>query len=332
MLRQMIAQTIAGFGVVQLDRDGRRYVYPPDYPNLERIEASIELSASHDDGDVEGLKVDPDRYAAQDAYFSTGHAQSPDFVKSMAEVIDARFGALLDEVLSDSRKAGTLRRIGDQLAAGGNVINAVPHGPLLDIGLLHAMAYIGLSRLGYQTKIGIVISHGVAGRGKRFNDELVCLANALDWACDKIWYVTPQTANARASSYAEVAEAEHIRQRNAVVRYDIASTLDEGGILITVAPSATSTRRDAAGVHWLQIPTLGTMKLMSHSQTRIAIAVGRFLGASSPSYDLDDELMQLGGNAEALAAQGEELMSRMVSAMRAIDPLETYEVGRPRAR
>lgn len=328
----MIAQSIAGFGVVAADRGGRRYVYPPDYPNLERIEASIELSASHDDGDVEGLKVDPDRYPAQDAYFSSGRAEPPDFVQSMAEVIDPRFGALVDEVLADDRLAANLRRIGDHLAAGGNVINAVPHGPLLDIGLLHAMAYIGLSRLGYQPTIGIVISHGVAGRGKRFNDDLVCLADALDWACDKIWYVTPQTANARASTYAEVAAAEHIRQRNAVVRHDIASTLDDGGTLITVAPSATSTRRDAAGVHWLQTPTLGTMKLMSHPQTQVAVAVGRFLGAAAPSYDLDGEFLRLGGNADALTAQGDELMSRMVTGMRAIDPLETYEVGRSRVR
>jgi hypothetical protein len=332
MLRQMIARTIAGFGVVEADRGGRRYVYPPDYPNIERIEASIELSASHDDGDVEGLKVDPDRYAAQDAYFSSGRAQSPDFVRSMAEVIDSRFGGLVDDVLSDDRRTATLRKIGDHLAAGGNLINAVPHGPLLDIGLLHAMAYIGLARLGYNAKIGIVISHGVAGRGKRFNDELVCLADALDWACDKVWYVTPQTANARASSYAEVAADDHIRQRNAVVRHDIAETLDAGGALITVAPSATSTRRDAAGVHWLQTPTLGTMKLMSHPQTLVAVAVGRFLGASAPSYDLNEELRQLGGDAEALVTQGDALMSRMVDGMRAVDPVETYEVGRPRVR
>jgi hypothetical protein len=328
----MIAQTIAGFGVVAADRGGRRYIYPPDYPNIERIEASIELSASHDDGDVEGLKVDPDRYPAQDAYFSAGSAQSPDFVRSMAEMIDPRFGGLVDAVVTDERRAGLLRKIGDHLAAGGNVINAVPHGPLLDIGLLHAMAYIGLARVGYQTKIGIVISHGVAGRGKRFNDELVCLADALDWACDKVWYVTPQTANAKASSYAEVAADDHIRQRNAVVRHDIAETLDAGGVLITVAPSATSTRRDAAGVHWLQTPTLGTMKLMAHPQTLVAVAVGRFVGAATPSYDLDEGLLQLGGDAAALGAQGDDLMTRMVTAMRAADPLETYEVGRPPVR
>src|SRR6059058_3285920 len=117
----MIARTIAGFGVVEAERGARRYVYPPDYPNLERIEASIELSASHDDGDVEGLKVDPERYPAQDAYFSTGRAQSADFVNSMAEVIDSRFGALLDEVLQDERRVATLRRIGDHLASGGNI-------------------------------------------------------------------------------------------------------------------------------------------------------------------------------------------------------------------
>lgn len=327
MLMQMTAETIAGFGVVTADRDGRRYVYPPDYPNLERIEASIELSASHDDGDVEGLKVDPDRYAAQDAYFSTGTSQSADFVRSMASVIDGRFNDVVAQVLADPRRVDVLRRIGDQLAAGGNIINAVPHGPLLDIGLLHAMAYVGLTELGYQTKIGIVISHGVAGRGKRFNDDLVCLADALDWACDKVWYVTPQTPNTHGSSYADVATEDHIRTRNLIVRHDIAATLDTGGVLVTVAPSATSTRRDSAGVHRLQTPTLGTMKLMAHPKSLVAVAVGRFLGTAVPSYDVHPDLLQLGGDGETLSRQGDELMARMAEGMRRVDPSETYEVS-----
>ncbi|MBV9485361.1 MAG: hypothetical protein JO246_04830 [Frankiaceae bacterium] len=320
---------IAGIGVTEIDRGGRRYAYPLDYPNLERIEASIQLSASHDDGEVEGLKVDPDSYAAQDAYFSTGKAQSPDFVKAMAEVIDPRFDALLSDVLADERKVDTLRRMGDHLATGGNIVNAVPHGPLLDIGLQHAMAFVGLSRLGYRFTIGIVISHGVAGRGKRFNDDLVCLADALDWACDRVWYVTPQTPKTRQSSYAEVVSAEHIQHRNAIVRADIAAAQDEGGILITVAPSATSIRTDSHGTHWLEAPTLGTMRLMSHPKTQVAIAVGRVLGAATPSYDLVPEFLTLDSDVDELSSQADELMARMVEGMRLADPGERYEIGRP---
>jgi hypothetical protein len=326
----MTTREIAGIAIQEVDRNGRRYAYPLDYPNLERIEASIELSASHDDGDVEGLKVDPDRYAAQDAYFSAGQAQSPAFVQSMADVIDPRFGPLVEGVLADPRRTGILRQMGDHLAAGGNVINAVPHGPLLDIGLLHAMAYIGLARLGYEVRIGIVISHGVAGRGKRFNDDLVCLADALDWACDKIWYVTPQTPKTRRSSYAEVVSSEHIRQRNAVVRADIAAEQDRGGILLTVAPSATSNRTDSSGTHWLQAPTTGTMRLMAHPRTVVAIAVGRLLGTADPSYDVVKDFMSLqGDDVDVLSAQADELMAHMVHGMRAVDPGTTYEIGRP---
>jgi hypothetical protein len=72
------------------------------------------------------------------------------------------------------------------------------------------------------------------------------------------------------------------------------------------------------------------MKLMAHPKTLIAIAVGRFLGATAPSYDIDETLLQLGGDAQALATQSDDLMSRMVRGMRAVDPQEIYEVGRPR--
>jgi hypothetical protein len=324
----MGTRRIADIEVKELERSGRTYAYPLDYPNLERIEASIQLSASHDDGDVEGLKVDPDRYFAQDAYFSTGTAQSPEFVKAMAEVIDPRFDALLDGVLADPRRTARLHEMGAVLQAGGNVINAVPHGPLLDIGLQHAMAYIALARLGYEFTIGIVISHGVAGRGKRFNDDLVCLADALDWACDRVWYVTPQTPKTRQSSYAEVVSSVHIRERNAVVRADIAAAQDAGGILITVAPSATSNRTDSYGTHWLESPTLGTMRLMAHPKTQLAIVAGRVLGAATPSYDIVDEFVQLVDDDE-LPTQADELMARMVAGMRAADPGERYEIGRP---
>src|SRR5262249_1527184 len=152
-----------------------------------------------------------------------------------------------------------------------------PHGPLLDIGLQHAMVYVGLTRLGFEFSIGIVISHGVAGRGKRFNEDLVCLADALDWACDRVWYVTPQTPKTRQSSYAEVVSSQHIRERNAIGRADISAAQDAGGQLITIAPSATTIRTDSHGTHWLESPTLGTMRMMSHPKTQVAIAVGRVL-------------------------------------------------------
>ena len=68
----MIERAVAGIALQEADRNGRRYAYPMDYPNEDRIESSIQLSAHHSDGDVEALKVDPETYAAQDAFFSTG--------------------------------------------------------------------------------------------------------------------------------------------------------------------------------------------------------------------------------------------------------------------
>jgi hypothetical protein len=326
----MIERTVAGIAVQEADRNGRRYVYPMDYPNYERIEASIELSAVHDNGDVEGLKVDPETYAAQDAFLSTGTAQPADFVQTMACLIDPRFTALLEGALADPATVAAYHSLGKHLEAGGNVINAVPHGPLLDIGLLHATSYIVLTRLGYAPKMGIVISHGISGRGKRFGDDLVCLADALDWACNKVWYVTPRTSNVRESTYVELVPGERITQHNAVVRLDIAETLDEGGYVITAAPSATSNRVGPDGVHLIEPPTLGTLRLMSHPRTLVAIAAGRVLGAPTPSYSLAPDFKILAGNGEQLNAQGAELIDQLAAEMNRIAAPTRYSVRPPR--
>lgn len=322
----MIERAVAGIALQEADRNGRRYAYPMDYPNEDRIEASIQLSAHHSDGDVEDLKVDPETYAAQDAFFSTGTAKGPDFVQAMACLIDPRFEGLLDRVLNDDASVAAFHKLGEHLESGGNVFNTVPHGPLLDIGLLHATAYIALSRLGYAPKMGIVISHGVAGRGKRFGDNVVCLADALDWACDKVWYVTPRTTRVRESSYVELVPGERITEQNAIVRTDIAESLDAGGFVITVAPSATSNKRNPAGGFFMERPTLGTLRLMSHPQSWIALVAGRILGADKPSYYLVPEFPVLGGNGEQLNAQGAEIISRMCDEMNRIDAPTSYIV------
>jgi hypothetical protein len=324
----MITRSIAGVTIQEIDRNGRRYAYPMDYPNVERIQASIELSAQHDDGDIEGLKVDPDNYPAQDAYFSTGTAQGPKFLTSMCSIVDPRFEDLLSMVLADERATEMFHRIGAHLESGGNVFNAVPHGPLLDIGLLHSTAYLALAHLGYSPRMGIVISHGISGRGKRFGEDLVCLADALDWACDKVWYVTPRTANVRESTYVDLVSGERITEHNAIVRADIADTLDSGGYVITAAPSATSNRVAADGTHLIEPPTLGTLRLMSHPKTVIAIAAGRVLGAKEPSYSLLPDLPVLSGNGAELTAQGEALIERLCAEMNAIDPDHSYAVRR----
>jgi hypothetical protein len=322
----MIERVVAGITLLEADRNGRRYAYPMDYPNEDRIEASIQLSAHHNDGDVEDLKVDPETYPAQDAFFSTGSAKSPDFVQGMACLIDPRFEGLLDRVLDDDAIAASFHKLGEHLEAGGNVFNTVPHGPLLDIGLLHATAYIALARLGYTPKMGIVISHGVAGRGKRFGDDIVCLADALDWACDKVWYVTPRTSRVKESSYVELVPGERITEQNAIVRSDIAEALDTGGYCVTVAPSATSNKRNPDGGFFIEAPTLGTLRLMSHPQSWVALAAGRVLGAERPSYSLASDFPVLGGNGEQLNTQGAELITRMCAELNRIDAPTSYTV------
>jgi hypothetical protein len=118
---------------------------------------------------------------------------------------------------------------------------------------------------------------------------------------------------------------ERITQHNAVVRLDIANTLDLGGYVITAAPSATS-NRVSGGMHMIEPPTLGTLRLMSHPKTWIAIAAGRVLGAPTPSYSMLPEFPILAGNGEQLLTQGKELINQLTAEMNRIDAPTRYAV------
>ena len=108
----------------------------------------------------------------------------------------------------------------------------------------------------------------------------------------------------------------------------IAETLDTGGFVVTAAPSATSNRVTGDGTQMIEPPTLGTLRLMSHPKTVIALAAGRVLGATIPSYSLIPDLPVLAGTGAELTAQGNALIDRLCVEMNAIDPDPTYSVRR----
>ncbi|MFI5270563.1 MAG: hypothetical protein ACHQT9_00775 [Candidatus Saccharimonadales bacterium] len=302
------------------------YIYPVDRAKIDHIRLAVELSSSHATGDIVPLDADPDRFPAQGSYFMSSTPKPPEFCRLVGKEIDPRFPSILDAVLADPRKEDILKRIGDTLAAGNNVVNAVPHGSLKDIGMLHGIMVLGLAELDYDVRSGTIISQGVTGLGKKFAGELVPLTNALGYASNKVWYVTPRTKNAENSRYANEVPAELIDQQNRVNRADIVTEQRVGGMVITAAMSGTSFVPDGDHLRVLP-PNLSTLRLFAHSNTFVAVVSGDIDGREDFVYEISPELRQLSGTDEELVRQGDELMQEMTDGLN-IDDSETFVYDR----
>jgi hypothetical protein len=326
-------------GLTRAEIDRTTYTYPDPRMSLEHVKLSMELSSAHADDDrIVRLETNPKLYPAQDAYIMEGKPQDCEFIVNMGNHIDACFGGMLDHMLDDPKQKATLHHMGKLLTSGETVVNAVPHGPLLDIGLLHAAAHAGLGRLGYKNRAGIIISQGVTGLASEFNGVDVPLSTALSWACHKIWLVTPRTENVRNSLFSRVVPEEYINHRNHVVRDDVAAeqsvTYDADGhrrvgTLITAALSGTTDRQSADGIYRLAPPTLGTLRMFARQNTRIVVNVGGVQDEANPSIKIQPELFQLRGDDQAIRALGDVIMGRTAEGLndRDSDKVFAYDKG-----
>jgi hypothetical protein len=302
------------------------YIYPLERAKVDHILLAVELSSSHATGDIVPLDADPDRFPAQGSYFMSSTPQTPEFIRLVGKEIDSRFPAIVDAVLDDPRKKDMLKRIGDTLAAGNNVVNAVPHGSLKDIGMLHGIMVIGLAELDYDIRSGTIISQGVTGLGKEFAGKLLPLTNALGHASNKVWYVTPRTKNAKNSRYANEVPQELIDQQNRVNRVDIETEQKVGGMVITAAISGTSFVPDGDRL-LIHPPNLSTLRLFAHSNTFMAVVSGDIDGREDYVYEISSDLRQLSGTDEELVQQGDEIMQEMTDGLN-IDGDQTFVYNR----
>jgi hypothetical protein len=308
---------IAGVELERVEVEGVTYTYPADRMPHEHLALATDLSSAHADGDdIVMLETDPEAYPAQGAYFLASEPRDHEFVTNMGNQVDSRFENMLDRMLEDKQQVKMLDRIAEHLESGGNIVNAVPHGSLLDIGVMHGLAYAALARNEVTFRSGIDISHGITGLGREFGGHKVALATALSWACHKIWFVTPRTENAARSEYSQVVPNSQIDQQNRVARADIAAEQDTGGMLITAALSATSYKL-VGDARQLMAPTLGTLKMFVHPRTQLSVTVGEIQSAQQPIYEFNSRLWQLSEDEPVLKAQGDEILETMTADLNA---------------
>lgn len=315
----------------QVEIEGTDYVYPVPRMDLAHIKLVSELSSAHAVGNIVALEADPEKYPAQGAYWIANEPQDLDFIVNTASLVKPDFKDTLERTLADEHTRSSFEWMGEHLEQGGNYIHAVPHGSISDIGLEHALMYAALASLGFKFRAGAVISEGVTTLGHEFRGAVVPAPQALVWAAHKMWLVIPRTKKVEESKFSEVVSDNQIGQQNRVVRSDIGSELDEGGTVITVAPSATSYMVDReTGVHWLAAPTLGTLKTMAHPNTYTHIAVGKIQDQDPSVYGLWGEPRQLSGSDEELEVAGYELMDDMTAGLNEMLPDMQFAFADPR--
>ena len=315
---------IAGVALERVEVEGITYTYPQERIPLEYLALATDLSSAHADGDIVTREANPEKYPAQGAYFLESKPHDHRFVTDTGNLVDSRFEALVDDVWHNYRKRQIFDRWGEHLDSGGTIVNGVPHGSLLDVGVMHAIPYVILGRLGLTFRAGTDISQGINYLGRSFQERKVELARALAWANHKIWFVTPRTKNTEESEFAQVVPADQIIDpQNRVVRADITQEQRIGGMFITAALSATSFVKNGE-VYEMVAPTIGSLRTFDHYRTRVSVVAGKIQGAEQPSYEMSSKLRRLKGNDETLARQGDEFSISMTAGQNAAVPGSEY--------
>jgi hypothetical protein len=304
------------------------YTYPETRVPDDYLEAALELSRGHVDGQIIELPIAPGTYHAQGAYMLDGPDVGPKTVKQMASVLEPNFENTFDKVMANHKTVDSIKHWGDILQSGGNVVHAINHGHTLDMGLQHALAYAALKELGVEFKNGFVISQGIARLAGEFFGMKIPYVNALKWPCDYVWLVTPNTSNARSMAVRKRAEfAALSQQQNTFIKAHLRQTQDQGSAFITVAPSGTTNRQVSPGVREIALPIEGTLRLFDHPRTIVTVVGANILRAATAEYSIVTPFIHLNGNRERILAQGHYMCQLMAAQMNHIDPHTEYRLA-----
>lgn len=303
--------------VEQRTVDSITFSYPPADVRLtqDQLGPLCRLSAAHAVGEVVSLDPDLEAYPALGAVWVESPKQSVETMVGIGSIVSERFGDVVEEVLRDRRRREAMMHIGNLLEGGNNVIHALPHGSILDIGLGHGVPVVALTRLGFQFNSSVMISAGVTALGHKFQGVKVPLVNALSGGADKVLLTVPRTENVKKSDFAKAVPASQIDGINEIVVDEVADEQEEGGWLITLSPDATSYRKGPNGKNRLAVPGKGTLRVMAHPKTYVQAAAGRFVGTEHPTYDFFGGLHQLSMHRLMRHLQGDAIMLDMVDGL-----------------
>lgn len=243
-------------------------------------------------GNLTVLKHDPEQYDFQRGHVIKGNPQSPDTIIGLASFVEPRFDKVLD-ALEIPQNAAVMNQTKDVLEAGGNVVVVTNHSELTDIGLTHAGVYCDLARKGVEAESAIIISKMIAYLQYRFEQGMMPAPQALQLLCNTIFTSFPRTKRVRESDLGTMSDAVDTHNQRTVQA--VIDKLDEGGVLMAIAPSGTTDKfQPDAEAYVLEKVKRGTAKLLAHENTFVLpIAVWFQDKQRPPLFKITDDLQKV---------------------------------------
>lgn len=258
--------------------------YPPIRPDASSLQLLGGLASTHAFGAMDQLEVDPETYPFQGAYLLDGQKLEPSIIGELATDLEPRFNEAR-EVLRQPQQAVAVKRIGELLDAGKNVVLALPHGVLIDIGIAEAALYLELVERQHNFQTAILVSQTLQRLALKFKSGLVPTAEALGYMCDYVYFSNPKSARHSESEFASVTGEDYMSSHNRTLKQDLREKFDGGGLLLALAPSGTS---DVAKDGRLVMATLqsGTINLLKHPNVFVQPLAAKFIGSDPFHYEL----------------------------------------------
>jgi hypothetical protein len=257
---------------------------------LKMLEELAQLARPHAEASssLELLPIDPDKYPAQLSLHIEGDPQSAAVIESIATIAEPRFSKLTEVLEEREARTQEISRIGELLKGGNNLVIATNHGNLIDIALVEAAVYSILDKQNYKFKTGIIISKMVAMLAFKLGEDAAPCADVLKLLCDDVFLSFPRSDSIRKSRFSILRPGE-IDKHNKTMRNMVKQKLDDGGMLLALAPSGSKDKESQSepGTYTLGPLGSGTLALMTHPRTYV-LPIAIWLEGEEPFMEVCD--------------------------------------------
>jgi hypothetical protein len=234
-------------------------IYLPPQPFTPHDLGLMHDLAQEHAGTMAMLPVDPVKYPYQGQYRYDSEPKPQAEVDAIAETLQKEAYPRIQRELR-GRFSGQVDYMGRLLVGGQNVALTMPHGPMTDIGVGMAAVTGAIRERGYDFRTGIVVSFNVQFMG--LSEELPAI-EALGFLCNSIHSSIPRSERVKRSSLMKYVSGRKIDASNKAMRADLDHEFEKGGMLVAIAPSGTTDKKQRDGNFHMGKLGDGTAKLLA---------------------------------------------------------------------
>lgn len=256
-------------------------------------QVSIELNqlahghAERSGGLLTLLPNDPDTYKAQRITepFIDSTPDTLEEVIGTASLAERHYPAMLESLLKSEMETSEIAHLGEDLAAGQNIIIVTNHGEIKDIAIVLAAYHAAIRQVGmntgrdYNFSTGIMISKMIAHLGAVGEPAV----DILGKMCDRQYLSFPKTDSIKHSRISPLLVDAYNGSLRGLVRHQ----LRQGGNLLAIAPSGTIDKAlDVNQPDKLSLAPVGkgTTKILTRDNTKV-LPVATWLRDDEPVFE-----------------------------------------------